>query len=126
MADDEPGFKRPPRATQFLKGKSGNPRGRPKGTRNLSTDIAELLSRQVPFRHGGKDRKVSRQEALLLSLYQKAIRGDVRAGETLLKLGERLTSRIGSTEKESLSQSDQTIVENFLKRSRAYSEEIES
>ena len=44
-ADDEydVGYKKPPKRTQFKPGQSGNPRGRPKGTKNLKTDLAEAL-----------------------------------------------------------------------------------
>lgn len=43
-AHDEIGYKKPPRHTRFRKGQSGNPKGRPKGTQNLKTDLAEELS----------------------------------------------------------------------------------
>ena len=33
----------PPKETQFIKGKIGNPNGRPKGTRNRSTIVREWL-----------------------------------------------------------------------------------
>jgi hypothetical protein len=42
MTDDyEVGYKRPPRNTRFCKGQTGNPHGRPKGARNIKTDLAE-------------------------------------------------------------------------------------
>jgi hypothetical protein len=33
MDDEKVGYKRPPKATQFKPGKTGNARGRPKGSR---------------------------------------------------------------------------------------------
>ena len=42
MSDDyEVGYKKPPIHTRFKPGVSGNPKGRPKGTKNLATDLAE-------------------------------------------------------------------------------------
>ena len=41
------GYKRPPKATQFQKGQSGNPRGRPRGSKNLSTLISEALDEKL-------------------------------------------------------------------------------
>ncbi len=35
---DPVGYCKPPKRTRFQPGQSGNPRGRPKGTKNLKTD----------------------------------------------------------------------------------------
>jgi len=51
--DDEAGFKRPPKGTRFKPGRSGNPKGRPKGRRNLTTDLAALMKKRIPIRKDG-------------------------------------------------------------------------
>ncbi len=43
-SDYEVGYGKPPRHTRFQPGRSGNPRGRPKDTKNLKTDLIEELA----------------------------------------------------------------------------------
>jgi uncharacterized protein DUF5681 len=76
--DDEAGFKRPPKGTRFKPGRSGNPKGRPKGRRNLTTDLAALMTKRIPIRKDGELRHVTGQEALLLRLFEKAVGGDLK------------------------------------------------
>lgn len=60
------GYANPPASHQFKKGKSGNPKGRPKGSKNLSTMIEETLFSKVSIREGGTSRQVTLVEAILL------------------------------------------------------------
>ncbi len=115
--DDKTGYKHPPKAYRFKPGQSGNPRGRPRGTRNLSTDLADLLSRSVSIRENGKERRISRQEAILLSLYNKALHGDVRAATSIINMLMRVSpAKSSSSEPSSLSATDRLIIEEFLRR----------
>jgi len=78
------GYKRPPEATRFRKGQSGNPAGRPKGTRNLKDDLADELRETILVREGEQTKKISKQRAFLKSLMARALKGDTRAIATLL------------------------------------------
>src|SRR6478609_8709514 len=89
--DYEVGYGRPPQHTRFRPGCSGNPKGRPKGTQNLKTDLMEELSERISISEGGKPKKLSKQRALLKSLLAKAItKSDARAANILLNLMVRL------------------------------------
>lgn len=75
-AQDQPvGYGKPPKATRFEKGRSGNPRGRP---RNRHRDIPYdgLLGQMVTVREDGRERRVTAAEAFILQLTKKGLEGD--------------------------------------------------
>jgi hypothetical protein len=65
----------PPKHAQFPKGTSGNPKGRPKGSRNLRTVLLEAADHPVTAEIGGKQRKLSALEATAFRLAEKAANG---------------------------------------------------
>jgi uncharacterized protein DUF5681 len=116
----EIGYKRPPRATRWQKGQSGNPKGRLKGTRNLKTELGEELAELIPIREQGRSRKVSKQRALIKAHTAKAIQGDVRAANLIVSLIIRLLQAELSDDAASVvSEDDADIIEAFLKRREA-------
>lgn len=80
------GYRKPPLNTRFKPGRSGNPKGRPKGTNNFRTDVKTTLKAPVKVTRDGKPRRVSTQEAALLRLREKALGGDPRALDQLINL----------------------------------------
>jgi hypothetical protein len=82
------GYKRPPRHSRFQPGRSGNPRGRQKAVRNLGTDVKRTLEVPVRLNEQGKARRVSTQEAALLRLREKALKGDACSLDRLLELAQ--------------------------------------
>lgn len=77
------GYGRPPRATQFQKGRSGNPRGRP-GGRHSTIPYDSVLGQMVTIREDGRERRVTAAEAFLLQLTQKGLAGDSAAARASL------------------------------------------
>ena len=86
----EVGYRKPPKHTRFKEGRSGNPKGRPKGTRNLKTDLAEELQERILLREGGREIRITKQRAMVKSQLAKAIKGDTRASTLMLDLVLRL------------------------------------
>ena len=86
MSDDyEIGYGRPPMNTRFKNGQSGNPKGRPRGTKNFATDLQEELSETIPVREGNRRVRVTKQRAMIKRVIQKALEGDIRSIEVLVK-----------------------------------------
>lgn|SRR5215208_5388426 len=77
------GYGRPPVHSRFRSGKSGNPKGRPRGRRNFGSMLKSVVNEMVSVREGDKVLRVSKLEAAMRSLVVKAIRGDVKAIDTL-------------------------------------------
>jgi hypothetical protein len=88
----EVGYGKPPERTQFQPGQSGNPAGRRKGLRNLLTDVKSVLATPVQMKERGRTRTRSTQEAALMVLRDKALRGDGRSIERLVELARLFNS----------------------------------
>jgi hypothetical protein len=82
--DGAVGYKRPPVATRFKPGQSGNPKGRKKGVRNFKTDVRNELDEVITVREGGREMKITKQRALVKALVAAAIKGDMRATNALV------------------------------------------
>lgn len=76
--NDKVGYKNPPRATQFKKGQSGNPRGRSKkkvSFPNLDLALAEELNIKVKVSDKNGARQASKFDLLVKQLVNKAASG---------------------------------------------------
>jgi hypothetical protein len=73
------GFGKPPKNKRFVKGQSGNPSGRPKGSRNPATIIEKACRESIQVMINGKTRIMSKFEAVMVQLVNQAVAGDLRA-----------------------------------------------
>jgi hypothetical protein len=101
-SDYEVGYGKPPRHTQFKKGRSGNPKGRPRGTKNSATLLNEALSEPVVITHNGRRKTITKKQAIMMQIVNKAASGDHRAIQLLLLnqiplIEERLESARSAT-----------------------------
>ena len=84
--DDRTGYGRPPKHSQFKKGRSGNPRGRPKGASSFKADLTAELQAKLALTENGKEHRVTTQKAVIRSLTAAALKNDMRAVNTLFSL----------------------------------------
>ena len=88
-ADKDPvGYRRPPPDSQFKKGQSGNPKGRPRGRPNVASLTKLLFNEPVPVRQDGKKSHMPSGEAVFRSLVAQAARGDTRSLYTVMDIVE--------------------------------------
>ena len=71
------GYMNPPEHTRYKKGKSGNPRGRPRKREELNTVLQRVLNRKVRVKDN--DQKLPIQDALIWKLRELALQGDKQA-----------------------------------------------
>jgi Family of unknown function (DUF5681) len=116
MSTYKVGYGKPPKARQFKRGKSGNPKGRPKGSLNLATDLTAELGEHITVREDGRPRKVSKQRALIKSLMAKALQGDVRAMTSLLALYARVITEPPSDDNQPLDTDELQVLRRFAPR----------
>jgi Family of unknown function (DUF5681) len=113
------GYGRPPKATRFAPGTSGNPRGRPKGSRSVGAILKGIMSQKVLVSEGGRMRRLPRLEVMLLRLANDAARGDPRAMKLALELSDRYGQPIeGGVQSEELSADDLQILAAYALQAR--------
>jgi hypothetical protein len=115
----EVGFGKPPKATQFVKGQSGNPNGRPKGSFNLSTLLEKALQERVVVQEHGQKRSISKLEVMVKQVVNKAAGGDQRAFQQVIALMARSLEPDSSEAAQPSTDQDRQIVQNLFRRMQA-------
>jgi len=89
-ASEEPAEKvgpgKPPRHTRFKPGQSGNPKGRPKGSKNFATILQQQLTKKITITVDGKPRRMTVQEVIARRLATDSMKGTTKAMELLIRL----------------------------------------
>jgi uncharacterized protein DUF5681 len=85
-SDYQVGYGKPPRHTRFQKGRSGNARGRPKGVQSFARLAIQVFNEKIAIKENGERRIITKQQAALKQLANKAASGDARAIRDMLRL----------------------------------------
>ena len=115
--DYQIGYGRPPKSGQFPKGKSGNPRGRPKGSKSLSLIVMQEGRKPVVVNGPSGKRKMTKLEATVMQLASQAAQGDLPAARELFRLQVLAEQAVGSeaNAREELGETDQRVLQMLLK-----------
>jgi hypothetical protein len=116
--DYEVGYGKPPRHTRFVKGRSGNPRGRPPGAKNFTTLLSEALNETVIVAENGGRRKVTKRQAIITQLVNRSATADFRAIKILLDIVRDIERKTEPTAPETsdFSEADEKVLEQIKAR----------
>src|SRR6201987_237468 len=113
------GYGKPPLHTRFQKGKSGNPRGRPRGKKNMSTLLSPALNASIVVVANGRRKKITKREAIVTQLVNKSAAADLKATQIVLAMLRELESQDdGSADPAVLSEADLEIIGRIQARLR--------
>src|SRR5271167_1828301 len=110
--------RRPPRGIPFRPGQSGNPRGRPKGARNLSTIVAAALREPVTVTENGRTKRITKLEAAIKQLMDRAASGEARATREVIALAEADQNRAAKPDAPRRATRDAVVIAELLRRIR--------
>jgi hypothetical protein len=115
----------PPRETRFRKGQSGNPKGRPKGSKNLRTLIMEAALHPVTATLNGKKRKITNIQATTMQLATKAASGNQAAMVKFLDWIDEIETRAAAAKPSQfpLSEADLEVLRATYQRMKQCEEE---
>lgn len=116
----EIGYGKPPRSAQFTKGNSGNPKGRPKGSKNLASIILAESRRPVRINGQGGTRTVRKIEATVMQMANKSAQGDLRAARDFIPLVRHAEESVAAGSGiPMVHELDQKVMQSLLQRMRA-------
>jgi DNA modification methylase len=117
-AEYEVGFGRPPRASQFKPGQSGNPKGRGKGRMNFSTELERELRTSITVTENGKTHKIPKQRAIVKQTVNKAASGDAKHLGVIFQHARQQEAAASSAPSEYAydSEEDRSVMENIRRR----------
>ena len=112
------GYGKPPKDTRFKPGMSGNPRGRPKGSRNVADVFARTLREKVVVNEQGQRKTITKLEAAVKQFVNQAASGNLRALQMLVTFAREAEAResLSSPTESIIREVDQRVIEGIMRR----------
>src|ERR1700755_2911822 len=115
----EVGYGKPPLHTRFQKGHAGTPKGRPRGRKNLSSLLNEVLNGWVIVVENGRRKKITKREAIVTQLVNKSAAADLKATQIVIALLQEVEVQADVTaEQTTLTEADHEIIARMQERLR--------
>ena len=89
----EVGYGKPPKNTQFQKGSSGNPRGRPKKPVDFDHELIKESKSPVTVNENGRPKRISKHNVVLKQLMKQAMTGNIHAAKLYLDHYQRVLEK---------------------------------
>lgn len=120
--DYDVGYGKPPKHSQFKPGQSGNPKGRPNGSKSLSTLLRNALNERIEVNKGGKRLKRSKLDIAIEQLVNKAAGGDIKAfiqlSQHLIRLEDAEAAKQAKSEPLQATEAESNVMASIAKRIR--------
>jgi len=120
QAKEPVGYGNPPRHNRFRKGQSGNPKGRPRGSKNLSTLVDEELKQTVTVTENGARKRISKAQAIAKRLVNGAVAGETKMVPMLLNQERAQADQQASVAAAEMpiGAEDELVIEQIIERIR--------
>jgi Family of unknown function (DUF5681) len=110
------GYGRPPEATRFRKGVSGNPRGRPKGARNFAAIVSTTLNERIVITENGCRKRITKLEAAVKQVVNRGAGGDARSLSLLIALVQAIEAKPPQAEPTATFAADSNVLRELKRR----------